>query len=73
MTGAEFQKLLDANPFEPFIVNLAGGSSQEIQRPEWVTVTPGDCAHIKRPDGYWAMIALRHVIGIVYVDIPVIR
>ena len=66
MTGPEFQRLLDAEPFEPFTVTLTGGWMQTIDRPELVIVTPdGGCARIARPDGTWAAsISLDHVTAI---------
>jgi hypothetical protein len=74
MTGSEFQRLLDADPFEPFTVALTGGATQTIDRPELVVVTPGDCARISLPDGSWAAtISLDHVTSITPIAPVIVR
>jgi hypothetical protein len=74
MTGPEFQRLLDADPFEPFTVTLTGGWTHTIDQPELVIVTPGDCARIARPNGSWAAsISLDHVTSITPIAPAIVR
>ena len=73
MTTAEFQRLLDADPFEPFTVTLSGGTTTDVTRPEWAGVTPHGSAGVRRPDGWWCVLSLDHVVSITYPDQPVIR
>lgn len=73
MTDQEFQRLLDADPFEPFTVAMPHGWSHDILRPEWGKVTPFGAAEVYGPNGLRAVISLDHVVSITYADTPVIR
>ena len=70
MTADEFRALLAADPFEPFTVHLAGGSSCEVNRPEWASASDSGTAELRLPDGRRALVALRHVLRISYADTP---
>lgn len=64
MTAADFDALLKAEPFEPFTFRMTSGSEYTIDRPEQWSVKPPGTAEYKRPDGYWAVIALGHVVSV---------
>jgi len=75
MTEDDIRPLLEADPFEPFTIHLAGNWSQDIDRPELVSFSPhGGALYLYHPDGQWkAVLSLDHVTGISHPAVPFIR
>jgi hypothetical protein len=69
MTLQDFQRLLKAQPFQPFKVHLSNGEVYEVRHPEMAFLMRTKLVLGLDPDksGYaddWAMISLLHVASI---------
>ena len=74
MTDAGIRIFLDANPFDPFTLHMAGRTSHDIAGPEGVTFPPGGGVLRLDEGGRWrATLSLDHVVSIETLPAPLIR
>lgn len=66
--------LLEASPFEPFTIHMAGRTSYDIPRPEGVSFSPhGGALYIHTGDQLRCILSLDHVVSVETIIQPLIR
>jgi hypothetical protein len=71
MSGDELRALLRAEPFQPFILGLAGRTRICITRPDWAKVSPdGQTLIAYDADRRFQMVSIPHVASLTF-DPPV--